>query len=128
MQFNPDQSLQRAGANLGGVEEAADEMAAAYAAAEAKAANFTQTFGRMVDQMVNDMPASAVLKADMEATRQKANRATTADEWREVVGQAATLKKVYDREHEVDQARLAGGRGGRHRERRADVTTAERDN
>ncbi len=128
MQFSSDQSLQRAGANLGGVEEAADEMAAAYAAAEAKAANFTQTFGRMVEQMVNDMPASAVLKADMEATRQKANRATTADEWREVVAQAATLKKVYDREHEVDIARARGERGGQLREVRADVSAAMRDN
>ncbi len=128
MQFSSDQSLQRAGANLAGVEEAADELRAEYAAIEAKAAKFTQTFGQMVDQMVNDMPSSAVLKADMEAMRQKANRGTTADEWREVVGQAATLRKVYSREHEVDEARLAGGRGGRHRERRADVTTAERDN
>jgi hypothetical protein len=35
---------------------------------------------------------------------------------------------MYKSEHEVDEARLAGGRGGRHRERRADVTTAEQDN
>ena len=128
MRYSDDQSLQRAGANLVSVEDAADEVRAAYAAAEAKAATFNTTFGQMTQQMDNDMPAAPQLRAEMEDTQIKARRARSADEWRAVSAQAATLPATYHLEHEVDEARLAGGRGGRYREKRADVTVAEQDN
>lgn len=128
MQYNADQSLQRAGANLAGAEAAAAEIQRLYAQAEAAAEKFNEVFGRAAEQMENDLPAAARLKAEMEATKLQAQRANSADAWRAVTAQAATLPVTYRREHEVDEERLAGGRGGRHREKRADVGVAEQDN
>lgn len=128
MQYSADQSLQRAGANLRGAEEAAAEVQRLYAQAEAAKQRFTQVFGAATQQMEDDMPSSSRLRAEMETTQRQAQRATTADEWRAVSAQAATLPATYRQEHETDEDRLAGGRGGRHRERRADVAYAEQDN
>jgi hypothetical protein len=128
MPYSDDQSLQRAGANLAALERAAAQVRAAYVRAEAEAARYNQVLGRMHQQMENDLPASSTLKADMESVVTHARRATTADEWGTVETTAATLPAVYRREHEVDEDRLAGGRGGRHKEKRADVAYAEQDN
>jgi len=43
------------------------------------------------------------------------------------MARAEELGAQYGRAHEVDEARLAGERGGRAREKRADVSAAERD-
>ncbi len=128
LQFKSDQSLQRAGANLGAAEDAAGEVQRAFASAEAAAYQYVQTFKQMTDQMEHEMPASPRLKAEMQDLLSRANRARTADEWRAVMASAATLQGLYRREHETDEDRLNGGRGGRDRERRADVTVASQDN
>ncbi len=128
LQFKSDQSLQRAGRNLGGTEGAAEEVQRAFAAAEQAKDQFVQTFRQMVEQMENDMPSAPRLRGELQAVLARAHSATTADEWRAVVADAATLKAVYEREHEMDEERLNGGRGGRNRERRADVSVASQDN
>jgi len=128
IKYNADQSLQRAGANLGGAEEAAAEVQRLYAQAEAAKARFNEVFSRATTQMETELPAAARLNAEMEATKAQAARATSADEWRAVAANAATLPATYRREHEVDEERLSGGRGGRHKEKRADVGYAEQDN
>ena len=128
MQYRADQSLQRAGANLSAAEAAAAEVQRLYAQAEAAKQRFNQVFGAATRQMEDDMPSSSRLRAEMETTQRQAQRATTADEWRAVSAQAATLPATYRQEHETDEDRLSGGRGGRHRERRADVAYAEQDN
>lgn len=128
MQYSDDQSLQRAGANLVGAEQAADEVARKFAEAEAAAAEWRSTFGKMRDQFETDLPTSQRLVADVQAVHVRATGAVTADGWRGVAADAAVLPSTYRVEHESDEDRLAAPRTSRAAEKRADVATAEQDN
>lgn len=129
LQYSDDQSLQRAGRNLRGAEAAAAEVQRLYAQAEAAKAAFNTKFGRISHQFENELPAGARLKAEVEATARQAQAASTADDWRAVAANTASLPAIYTQEHDTDEARLDGSeRGGRHKERRADVSYAEQDN
>ncbi len=128
MPFADDQSLQRAGSNLGAAEAAADEVARAYAAAEAAAAAWREAFGKMRDQFETDLPTSPRLVADVQAVHARATGATSADAWRGVASDAATLPRTYQREHQTDIDRLDAPRTSYMAEKRADVTSAEKDN
>jgi len=126
--YDDDASLQRWGANLGSLEAAAAEIAADYARAEEKAAQYQAIVAKLAAQYETELPASNRLAAEVDALRGRAGQASSAEAWRSVSKDSATLPATYQREHETDEDRLAGGRGGRHRERRADVSTAEQDN
>lgn len=128
MQFADDQSLQRAGKNLDGAEKAAEEVARKYAEAEEAAAAYRDAFGKMRDQFETDLPTSPRLVADVQAVHARAGDATTADAWRGVAADAAALPGAYRREHETDIDRLDTPRTSHAAEKRADVTTAEKDN
>lgn len=128
MPYSDDQSLQRAGANLSAFAAAAEEIRKEQARVDAMKATYVETLGKATTQMENDMPSSTRLRAEMEDTLAKAKRASDEAGWGAVAGQAGTLPGTYRREHETDEDRLAGGRGGRHKEKRADVTVAEQDN
>lgn len=128
MAYGDDSSLQRWGANLGGSEEAAREVEAAYRAAEEKAAAFRATFGKIRTQGETELPASNRLMADLDSVHSKAKDATRSDEWRSVAADCGTLPATYRREHETDQDRLDTPRRSRQAEKRADVHSAEQDN
>lgn len=127
MKFSEDSSLQGWGHNLRGAEEAAEEVAAAYAAAEAKADAFRHVFGKTTQQGATDLPADHQLVADMEATHTAMQDARESSLWRRIGTELAALPAMYRNRHEVDEARLAGGRGGVTREKRADVGYAQQD-
>lgn len=126
--YSDDQSLQRWGRNLGTIEQAIAEGARLYAEAEAYKAKLASALSAIRNQAENELPASGRVRADVEALEARARTASSADELRAVAADAAALPAVYRNEHEVDEARLNGGRGGREREKRADVTIAEQDN
>lgn len=127
-QYSDDMSLQRWGANLRYAEEHAAEVARKYAEAEAYAAEYRRLYGQMAAGAETDMPASARLKADIQAVGQQANTADSADSWRGVANEAATLPTRYQQEHETDEDRLRAPRTSLAAEKRADVTTASQDN
>lgn len=128
IQFNDDQSLQRWGANLKGAEEAAAEVARLYAEAEAAKERFTSTFGKIRDQGETDLPTSDRVVADVQSLHQRATTAHSADEWRSVAADAATLPTTYQREHETDEDRVNAPRKSHAAEMRADVARATQDN
>lgn len=126
--YHDDQSLQRAGANLAGVAPAIEDLRRMQAGFEAAKARFLAAYRKMQSQWENDLPSSSRLVAEIQAVGQRVASASTADELGAAMADAETLSVTYRREHETDEDRLSGGRGGVHRERRADVLYAEQDN
>lgn len=126
--YSDDQSLQRYGSNLAKIEEAADEVRAAYAAAEAKAARLAAVLGRIKDQGDSDLPLSTRVQSEMENIHKQATTARSSDEWGRIAADASTLPAQYRQEHETDEDRLHAPRKSRAAEMRADVTTASQDN
>lgn len=125
--FSDDSSLQRWGANLKGSEEGAAEVARLYAEAEAARARYNDTFGKLMAQGENDLPASQRLIADVQSVRQRASVASDADTWKAVAADAGALHGTYRREHETDEERLTAPRNSLGAEKRADVTVASQD-
>lgn len=128
LSHNDDMSLQRWGRNLSAAEHAAEEVQKKYAEAEAAAAQYRAVMEKINTQYQTELPPSHRLSGDLDGVVSRAKTAVTADEWRAVAADAATLPMTYKREHETDEDRLDGGRGGRAREKRADVGHAEQDN
>jgi hypothetical protein len=126
--YADDQSLQRWGKNLTAAEEAANEVREAYAKAEAAKNAYNTAFGKATAQGETDLPASPKLIADMQALHKRAQEASTAEGWRHIANDAATLHPTYEREHALDQDRLDMPRKNSAAERRADLTQAEQDN
>lgn len=125
--FAEDQSLQRFGRNLTPIGTAVGQVASATAAVEAHQNRLRQQLGKIQAQAAAELPASHRLVAEIDDLVARAARATSADEWRQVEAIADTLPAVYRVEHETDEDRAAGGRGGVEREKRADVATAQQD-
>ena len=119
-------SLQGFGRSLDSVPAAADEVAAAFAKAEEaeevarvarlaaaeRADLFRRSLGAATTMAGTELPTSAVLNADLQATEERAKRAETSDEWRGVVADAEALAPRYRREHETDIDRVEAPRGG----------------
>jgi len=92
-----------------------DELVEALAASIAK----------LRAQGEDELPADRGLVAEVEAIAAELREIREDD--RTAMARAEELGAQYGRAHEVDEARLAGERGGRAREKRADVSAAERD-
>jgi hypothetical protein len=122
--YTDDQSLQSWGRNLGGIKDAAAEVARLYAEAEAAKERLNAVVGKMRDQGETDLPASDQVVAEVQSLHQRATAATSADEWRSIVADAETLPGTYRREHETDEDRVHAPRRSLAAEKRADVSHA----
>lgn len=128
MSHAADQSLQRWGANLHSAEDAAAEVARLYAIAEAAADQYRDTIGKVSAQAETELPATPRMQAEVAGVHERAKTAASADSWRGVAADAATLPSIYQMEHAADEDRLRAPRNSRVAEKRADVATAEQDN
>lgn len=128
LQYTDDQSLQRWGKNLAGTEEAAREVARLYAEAEAAKTRFNTTFGKIKTQAETELPTAHPVMADVESLHTRAVQASSADAWRAVAADGATLPTLYRREHETDEDRINAPRRSIEAEKRADVHAASQDN
>lgn len=128
IEYSADQSLQRWGRNLAGLEEYGEEVARLYQQAEQAAETYRAAATQIRDQAETELPASPMLKAEVEAVTARAQRATNADDWKAVAADAGTLPGRYRQEHETDEDRLNSPRTSQQAEMRADVTSAVQDN
>jgi hypothetical protein len=130
MRYDEDASLQRWGRNLATVAPALQELATNARVAEDQAAAAAQALGRIASQGDSELPADHPLVAELEDIQRELaqiNAEPVSARFGALVDRAEALTRTYRTRHEVDEERLAGGRGGRAREKRADVTTAEQD-
>lgn len=127
--------MQRWGQNLGSVGEAAAQVAKARELAEEadRVAReyeeaFRESYGQVADQGTNgELPTDPRLASEVESVRNRANQATTAEEWRGVAADASTLPTLYGYTHAADEDRLTNPRGGPNTEARADSLVARQD-
>lgn len=130
--FAEDSSLQGWGRKLRLIAPAIEEKAKEdRARAEAGAAT-TEAISKLAAQGESDLPASKALTAELESIAAEmkkldAEAAAIAEKRGRLAAQAEVLPAKYRSEHEMDEDRLDGVRGSREREKRADVTNAERD-
>ncbi|MFG2165499.1 hypothetical protein [Micromonospora chersina] len=132
VQHQDDVSLQRWGRNLTTVSPAIEELAKQADAQGQLAGAVATAVGKLAAQGDDELPAAKTVTAEAQAIaaelkQVEAEQAAAAQKLRSLMGRADALGASYKRNHEVDEARLAGERGGRHRERRADVSQAEQD-
>lgn len=134
MALNPrdDASLQAWGRHLGTVAPAVQEVASASSKVTEQDQVVASSLGKLAQMGESDLPASRSLTAEVQAAAAEAksiadDAAALDARRRALAARAETLPSRYHREHETDEARLRGERGGRHRERRADVSAAEQD-
>ncbi|MGA3524142.1 hypothetical protein [Melissospora conviva] len=127
-----DASLQKWGRNLRHVPGVLDEFAHATRKDAAQFEAMAASMQALANQGDSDLPAAkplvaeaAAIAADLKAIA--AERAEHDNRLRRIRERSEALSPRYLREHEVDEARLAGERGGRHVEKRADVSVAEQD-
>jgi hypothetical protein len=128
-----DSSLFRWGQDLGLLAPAFDEERGRHAAAAEAAKETTVAASRRLAQLgETDVPASRALSSEVSAITAEAQRLQSEHEalaarWAALRDRAEVLPTLYRREHEVDEARREGERGGVHREMRADVRAAQQD-
>lgn len=132
VQHQDDVSLQRWGRNLTTVSPAIEELAKGADKHGEVAGAVASAVAKLASQGEDELPAAPTVVAEAQAIaaelRQvEAEQAAAAQKLRSLMGRADALGASYRRNHETDEARLAGERGGRHRERRADVGHAEQD-
>ena len=127
-----DASLQKWGRNLRHVPGVLDEFSLATRKDAAQFEAMAASMQALANQGDSDLPAAkplvaeaAAIAADLKAIA--AERAEHDNRLRRIRERSEALSPRYLREHEVDEARLAGERGGRHVEKRADVSVAEQD-
>lgn len=126
--FEEDQSLQRWGRNLEGLDEYASEVASAFARAEEAAEKYRQVARKISEQAGTELPASPRLIAEVESVAERSQHATSADDWKAVAADAGTLPTLYRMEHETDEDRMNNPRVSHQAEMRADVSSALQDN
>lgn len=132
IQHQDDASLQKWGRNLTSVSPALEELAKSTDSQGQVAGAVAAAVSRLAAQGDDELPAAKAVVAETQAIAAElkqieAEQAAAAQRLRSLMGRADALGASYKRNHEVDEARLAGERGGRHREKRADVTAAEQD-
>jgi hypothetical protein len=131
--FSPDQSLQRFGRNTQRLGPAFQELSKRSTEDATSWSTVANTTRKMAEQAETDLPTSPQLVAHMQGIAARASEAAelyarAAELAASVTADAESTHNLYQREHETDEERLNGGRGGRAREKRADVGYAEQDN
>ncbi|MEU7609570.1 hypothetical protein [Micromonospora sp. NPDC049204] len=130
VQHQDDASLQKWGRNLTTVSPAIEDAAKAAAVNDELLTALASSVQKLANQGDTELPASPAIVAEA-ASIAAALKAIEAEEvprrLRELAARAEALGSMYRNDHEVDEARLAGERGGRHKEKRADVGAAELD-
>lgn len=130
VQHQEDASLQRWGRNLKTISPAIEDLAKAADGTSELADAIATGVSKLAQQGEDDLPAHKTLTAEAAAiaaelkTIQADNPAARL---RSLAARAEALGITYRQQHETDEARLAGERGSRAREKRADVTNAEQD-
>lgn len=132
IQHSDDASLQRWGRNIGSIGQALAEVADVDSKAHEAGKTVTAGIRKLAVQGENDQPASKRLVAELDHIARSSQRIDDEIEAliaqrRALAAQAEALPARYRTDHETDEARLQGERGGRQREKRADVTAAEQD-
>jgi hypothetical protein len=132
VQHEDDASLQKWGRNLKTVGPAIEDLAKKDDQQVAFGAAIAASVRKLAVQGDSDLPADKTLVAEVDSIAAElraiqAEREAQTQRLRGLAARAETLGGTYSRQHDVDEARLAGERGGRHREKRADVGTAEQD-
>lgn len=132
IQHQDDSSLQKWGRNLTTVGPALEEFAKTTDGHAEFAGQLATAVGRLASQGDDELPAAKSVTAEAaaiaaELKQVEAEAAAAAGKLRSLAGRADALGASYRRNHETDEARLAGERGGRHKEKRADVGQAEQD-
>lgn len=125
-------SLQRWGRNLKTIAPAIDELATEARKQSDVTDAIAKGVERLATQGENDLPAHPALTAEAEAIAAglrevRAEEEVRAERLRSLAARAEVLAARYGTQHETDEARLNGERGGRAKERRADVSAAEQD-
>lgn len=130
VRHDDDASLQRWGRNLRTIAPALEDLAKTAEQTNRLAAAITSGVKRLAGQGEIDLPADPNLVAEAEAIAAELKAIQAEDpthRLRALAARAEVLAGQYHQRHEVDEARLSGERGGRHKEKRADVSTAEKD-
>jgi hypothetical protein len=130
--YSPDSSLQRWGRNLKTVAPALTEQANGMRSRKVEMEAVAGAMRKLSEQGDTDLPADKDVVAEMqrltrvmeEAAREQAELEAKVRRYAAV---AETLGNQYQRQHKMDEDRLNGTRGGRAREKRADVGNAEQD-
>lgn len=121
-------SLQAWGRCLPTVTAALAEKQQEFRRMEAELGVLAQAVSRLRTQGEDELPASPKLVSlltDVEASL--ARLPVISELLGRMAGYAEALPSIYRSEHAGDEDRLDGTRGGRDREKRADVTVAEQD-
>ncbi|MEU5946329.1 hypothetical protein ABZ793_12295 [Micromonospora sp. NPDC047465] len=132
VQHSDDASLQRWGRNLRTVSPAIEELARAADQHTRLAGAIATSVQKLATQGETDLPAHPTVTAEAaaiaaELKQAQAEHEAAAGKLRQLAARADALGASYMRQHETDEARLAGERGSRAREKRADVAHAEQD-
>lgn len=125
--YSDDQSLQAWGANLGGAEGSAAEVAAKYRAAEEAAQRFNNTFGKIRNQGETELPTSNTLMSDIQTIHTRSSNATDSGTWDSISSECGALPSRYRKEHETDEDRINAPRKSLNHEMRADARHAAQD-
>lgn len=130
VRHDDDASLQRWGRNLKTISPAIEELLQAARQQDELAEAIASGVSKLAVQGESELPADRALVAEAEAIAAELRELMTDDRAGRLArlrDRADELVRSYGRLHEVDEARLAGERGGRAREKRADVAAAESD-
>lgn len=130
VRHDDDASLQRWGRNLKTISPAIEELLQAARQQDELAEAIASGVSKLAVQGESELPADRALVAEAEAIAAELRELMTDDRAGRLArlrARADELARSYGRLHEVDEARLAGERGGRAREKRADVAAAESD-
>jgi hypothetical protein len=133
MGFKEDGSLQNFGRHaLPTIGPALDEVAGKAKTLGAQDQAAADALKKMATHAETTLPAANLLRANIQAVAAEANSIAAAEA--DLVARrsknaaaAAELPQNYRRNHEMDEARVNNPRGSRDREKRADVSSAEKD-
>ncbi|MFY1595511.1 hypothetical protein [Micromonospora sp. WMMD737] len=132
IRHDEDGSLFRFGQNLTTVGPAIGEIASQQGRHKTMIDALAEGIKKLATHGDTEQPASKALVSSVEVLARK--MAAFAQEEEERIGtlrqleaEADLLRGEFDREHEVDQARRHGARGGVHREMKADVGRGVQD-
>lgn len=129
---NPDASLQRWGRDLASISPALDELAEGTGRTAETISGAAEAVKALAELGDSELPADRGLVAEAQAIYADLARIAAAQEalqaqLRQLSTRGDALAASYKRQHETDEARLSGERGGVAREKRADVSAAEQD-
>lgn len=125
-------SLFRWGRDLAQLAPAVQQVQTSHRKVAEEDAALAAAFSRMAQISETDVPADSPLVAEMAAAAQEAHRIAAEeaalDKRRDALAaRVEVLPRMYHKHHENDEGRLAGQRGGRQREKGADVGRGEQD-